>query len=209
MPKLKLFLISKLVGDLNQHEVELNPEIIYKYLRKLGRNFVEDPDEDEATNSVHSHHQATGDYPFVKMVRKKKASTISDRKYAALLMDALRAYADIHHIVEFQKRYARDTNNEPERCQNEPQKPKKTTLKLFDERTMRKRAPALIAKQMENAKNDRIYRMVDSEYKLEKFITISVSLEMQKKYREDMKFYDLIMLDERGVLKSLPHNIFF
>lgn len=208
MPNLKLYLITKFVNDLDQHEIVLNPKSIHKALVKLMRNCnhdINDNDDVIDRNEISANSVLDDDYPFMKMVRKKSSSTISDREYAKMLIVALDTYAAISHIDEFMRSHQFPTDSKHDQSVLSELKKKKMKLKVFNKQTMRKRGPALIAKQLETAKNERTYEY-DAIYTgitLRKAVEIFVDLDMQIRFREDVKFYDLIKLDEHDVLKRL------
>lgn len=210
LPHMKLYLITKLVGYLDQHEIVLNPKSIYEKLKKLSRKRIDDNDNDvyDATNDIDSILNDTtetdlADYPFSKMMRKKYTSSISEPEYVRLLLDGLQAYADIHHIVEFGQRFAHKSVGIG-KSKLDSRRFKIQKLTAFDERTVHKHVPALIAKQMVNAKNDRICTLSelkpDQSYTLNPFVHIFVDGEMLQRYRDDEKFYRIIMLDENRML---------
>lgn len=203
LPCLKLYLITKFIGDLNQHEIPLNPYSIYKKLTKLARADIDDTDTDD--DDVLDDTKATEDYPFMKIVRQKYSSTISNRKLAKLLMVALRAYADIHQIIEYKQRCSSEPKFSNDLKRHQMEMRPKHKLTVATERDWRKRAPTLIAKQLANAKNERIHdpRMLYRSYTLNAYVYIFVDAEMLKRYREDEKYYEIITLDEYGVLRRL------
>lgn len=214
MPSLKLYLITKFVGDVEQHEIALNPKSIRTILIKLKQTGNADINAngneiDHNKNSTHSvlNEDAADDYPFMKMARKKKSSSISDREYAKLLIVALDAYADIHHIGDFERLCSRahQLSTDSEQYKSELPALKKKKLKVFNKQTMRKIGPALIAKQMETAKNERTYehQVIHPVVSLTQTVQIFIDLEMQERYREDVKLYEIIKLDECNVVKDL------
>lgn len=214
MPNLKLYLITKFVGDVNQHAIVLNPRSIRTALIKLKRTGNADInangneiDHNKARTHSVLNEDAADDYPFMKMVRKKCSSSIDDRDYARLLIVALVTYADIHHIEEFERICSRADQLATDSKQYESELPalKKKKLKVFNKQTMRKLGPALIAKQMETAKNERTYehQVIHPVLSLSQNVEIFMDLEMQERYREDVKLYEIIKLDEYDVVKDL------
>lgn len=199
---MKLYVITKFVGDLGYSGIALNPRSIYKALIKVSRTYT-DNDAIDGGDAKNGAKEVIDIYPFMQTMKKKCSSTISDREYAKVLMIALQAYADIHHIVEIRECLIRglklSNNTDVQRFQHESPKFK---LKVFNERYMRRNGSKLIAEQFAQAKDDRICENCISQ-PLNAVIQINPDLEMEKMYRDDLKFYDIIMLDAYGVLKRL------
>lgn len=211
LPSLKLYLISKFVGDLNQRKMVLNPQRIEEILQQLSRNYNADNNKhnDDADMSVDvDPPPATGDYPYMKSIRKKYSSEISDREYAKLLLDALDAYADMHHFVELHKKMAPVlTGTVPHSIDVESmsKQPQKQKLKHSNDSCLRKRGQAVIERELRRAKSTRIYdvREISQELTLKSVVHILVDTELQKRYREQLKRYDIINLTKSGALKHL------
>lgn len=202
LPSVKHHLITKFVADIDNQVVTLNPKKIHSILIKVIKGQRSNDCDDNDGGNV-NELDASGDYPFLKMVRKKYASSISNREYAELLLTALHAYADIYHFDEFKHHFAQHSNGDQQYIE-ELTKPNNPKLKKFNEMYMHKHGSKLIEKQKANAKDDRIYshHVVNSRYSLHSVVKIFMSKEMAHRYRDDIKFYEIINLDESGVLKA-------
>lgn len=209
LPSLKLYLISKFVGDLNQRKMmKLHPQSIDEMLHQLLRNHNGDHNDDDTDMSVDVDPPLAGDYPFMKLIRKKYSSGISDREYAELLLDALDAYADMHHFVELERKISAGTVPLPFDAETISKSQKKQKLRRFDERYMRTRGygQALIERELNHAKNTRIYdkREILQQLTLNSVVRMSVGTELHLRYREQIKYYDIVKhVVESGILKHL------
>lgn len=200
LPSLKFYLISKFVSELKHRELILNPQLIEDILQQLSqnytvnnnkRNIITNNDDDVDMNmSAEVDLPATGDYPFMKLTQKKYSCKISDREYEKLLLDALIAYAEMHHFVKLHQRmspvsavpYSIDIKSINKQQQ-------KLKLKSTNHRCLNARSvPKVINSELENAKCTRIYgvREIFQEQSLKSNIRVLVDPELQKRYREQI-----------------------
>lgn len=125
-------------------------------------------------------------------------------------MVALQSYMEIHHIAELIRNMSTANTEGTVRKPPKTQKPK---LTLIDGHKARKSTSPLIAKYLKNAQKDEMYDfnvLHPDGVKLHDCIGIYVDTEMQVRYREDIKLYEIIEEDKRQIVKRLLHwtNLF-
>lgn len=190
-PQIKLQMISIFLRRMDHKHPALKPRSIYIRLRTYedtySNNFTEPtPAPDANSDSQNSGNKTKNDisiYPYFRKQNRRYTSSLSDQKIIELLLAALNAYASDARLNELKLRIAKG---------DELDKKHEMEVKAYHRITS--------GGQTKNSSYKQVFGPAvinaDTLANLAKSINIVVSGEVADSYRDDIKFYDMIIFDK-------------
>lgn len=140
-------------------------------------------------------------YPCLNKQKRKATTSLSEEKYTELILIAFRAYNQVYHIKELHT-FLKEGVGLKEKCEemtakNQNEKENQTKKKPTTVDYIKKNWQMLVEKELENAGNSLTFALGTIDFvsfpALMENFTIEINEYFIQQYREDLKFYEIIM----------------